>query len=127
MSSRKPAIIIAICWSVFLLAGASVPGDALRNVEVFTYDKLLHIAGFAVFAYLWLRCFPGQLLKIGILGAAFGLFIEAYQHVMPIGRFFDLYDALADLAGLALGTGIFLIATNRKRRIQTDPPTNEQL
>lgn len=126
MSYRpKFAVLIASIWSVILLAGASIPGVALHSVEIFTYDKLWHTFGFALFAFLWLRCFPKHLLQIGLAGAMFGILIEIYQHVMPIGRFFDLYDALADFAGLGLGTGLFLIA--QSFRLNETPESKEQL
>ncbi len=96
---------LAITWSVILFIGCALPGNELPDLS-HGRDKWVHLAGFAPFGLLWsLACRRWQWVIIA--GAVFGLLIEVYQGVMPIGRSFDLFDALADTVGVAMGIGLF--------------------
>ena len=76
---------------------------------IFTPDKLYHIAAFVGYALLWQRAGarPRTIIATGLL---FGVFIEVWQHLLPIGRTADPYDALADAIGLALGIWVGAVA-----------------
>ena len=105
----KRRTTIAALWTLAVLAGCTIPGEALRSMYIFTPDKLYHIAAFVGYALLWLRAGarPRTVLATGLL---FGVFIEVWQHTLPIGRSADPYDALADALGLVLGLWIGRVA-----------------
>lgn len=113
MNSRTKSRILAIGWTLLLLIGASIPGSTLDGLEILTFDKVIHTVGFAVFAILWLRVFPDAIMKLLVSGVLYGLFIEVYQHIVPINRTFDVYDAIADCMGLGIGIGLFFLWSSR--------------
>ena len=88
------------------MIGFSIPGQAIHGFSLTSPDKLLHFGGFLILAILWLRVHPTSATRIIAYGALFGILVEVYQHVMPIGRSFDVFDALADFGGLLVGVWI---------------------
>mgnify|MGYP006424787343 CR=1 FL=1 len=107
---------LAGLWTVAILVGFSLPAASLSPVSaVLSFDKAIHFGLFAVFGGLWMRglCPPGvrdgwaRLRRRGVqLFVAGGLFAggsEVYQHLMPIRRMPDPYDALANVTGLLVG------------------------
>jgi len=119
--SPRLRFALALGWTLAIVAGCSIPGDAFPQLTLLSQDKLLHLAAFAGFALLWARVFPDAGGRILLGGIALGLATEVYQHLMPIGRFFDPFDALADTVGLLLALGarhIWLrVAPSRARTI----------
>ncbi|MEM1056838.1 MAG: VanZ family protein [Bacteroidota bacterium] len=110
---------LAALWTAIVLAGCLVPGDAIRDFALFSRDKLYHIAAFAIYAVLWRRA--GWSLKAVVgSGIAFALLIEILQGTLPIGRYADPLDTLADIVGLGLGVWIWrtfrLAREERKQR-----------
>lgn len=102
------------------MVGFSIPGPALQQFSFFTPDKLVHFAGFLILAILWLRVYPASATRIIVYGALFGILVEVYQHVMPIGRSFDIVDALADFGGLLVGVQIGrpLVRSKKTRELE---------
>jgi len=96
----------AVLWTSILMVGFSIPGQTLHSFSLTSPDKFAHFGGFMVLAILWLRVHPTSAVRIIVYGALFGILVEVYQHVMPIGRSFDIYDALADFGGLLVGVQI---------------------
>ena len=74
-------------------------------------DKLIHLILYLTFIILWgLSLFKSRfslklLLSISIL---FGLFLEFLQHILPIGRYFDWGDFIANSTGSIIGAIILL-------------------
>ena len=91
---------------VLILAGSSIPGDAVPAVLVLTWDKLLHVAEYAVMGWLGYRAYHSELKDPGLLlpvfGVLFGCLDEAWQSMIP-GRFPSHYDIIADGIGVILG------------------------
>ena len=101
----------AILWTVALLGAFSIPAANIPNVDpALSIDKVVHVILFLGFGVLWMRalCPPAlpapQLRRRGLAlvlgGGAFAGLTEVYQHLMPIRRFGDPYDATANLVGL---------------------------
>jgi len=88
------------------MIGFSIPGQTLQRLTLTSPDKLVHFGGFLILAILWLRVYPTSFVRIIAYGALFGILVEVYQHVMPIGRSFDMLDAVADVGGLLAGVQI---------------------
>ena len=101
---------LAVLWTVAVAAACLVPGDRVPEVEfrLLSPDKVVHVVMFLGFGWLWLRAAPGRVRAVVGGGVAFALAIEVWQSVLPIGRFGDPYDVVADLAGLAGGVALGL-------------------
>ena len=102
------------------MVGFSIPGQAPHYFSLTSPDKLLHFCGFLILAILWLRVYPTSAARIIVYGALFGILVEVYQHVMPIGRSFDIADALADFVGLLVGVqiGRRLVRSKKTRELE---------
>ena len=91
---------------MLILAGSSIPGDAVPAVLVLTWDKLLHVAEYAVMGWLGYRAYHSELkypvLMLMMFGGLFGCVDEAWQFIIP-GRFPSHYDIIADGIGVILG------------------------
>ena len=104
MNRTKLLHYAALGWTLVMFIGCSIPGDGLPHAFT-SRDKLLHVGIFLIFGFLW-RWLGYRAWVVLLAGASYGLLIEIWQGVMPINRSFDLYDALADTAGTALGIGL---------------------
>jgi VanZ family protein len=128
---------LAVFWTAVILGAFSLPATTLSPVRTLLgVDKLIHAALFGIFGLLWMRvlCPPetervwttlrwrgGQLFGVGVLFAGG---TEVYQHLMPIRRTGDPYDALADGAGLLVGIllyGLFLRQRARQSAAASAP------
>jgi hypothetical protein len=106
---------LAVLWTGAMIVGFSLPAASLSPVEAaLGYDKAIHAALFFGFAVLWMRsvCPPGAqdaaalrrcAVGMGVVGGLFAVGSEGYQHLLPIRRVADPYDALADGVGLLVG------------------------
>jgi VanZ family protein len=109
---------LAIGWSALILAACWLPSDLLfslerkaaGNIELgrFNVDKLVHVAFFLGFGWLWCRALADweprkRAVTVLLGGLAFAFLSELGQIVPLVGRTMHLADFLADAAGLALG------------------------
>lgn len=105
--------ILAVLWTVGIVTVCSLPTESLPEVQpALSLDKLVHFGLFAVFGALWMRglCPPerdglGQCLRrrglaLFVTGGVFAGGVEVYQHLAPLRRLGDPYDALANVLGL---------------------------
>lgn len=120
---------LALLWTAAILGAFSLPASTLSPARsLLDFDKLIHAALFGIFGVLWMRvlCPPGtetvwatlrrrggQLFGAGVLFAGG---TEVYQHVMPIRRMGDPYDALADGTGLLAGIFLYGVLLHRRAR-----------
>ncbi len=101
-----------ITGALAIFIGSAIPGGSLPAMKLFTMDKLLHYVEFALFGWLlcgWVRLeFPRRrpVWIVLLLGALYATSDEVHQ-LMVAGRSCDIYDWLADVAGVATA----LIAT----------------
>jgi hypothetical protein len=129
---------IAVLWTLGILAACSIPASSLSPIgPALSYDKLVHLALFAIFGALWMRalCPPtaevsrSWLRRLGVrlllLGSLFAIGTEVYQHVLPLQRMGDPYDALADGAGLGLGIGLYVLYVHRTAESKSPVSTDE--
>lgn len=103
---------LAIACSIVLFIGCALPGSGLPDMS-HGRDKWIHLAGFAPFGLLWSLAGRRAVWVIAA-GFIFGFLIEVYQGVMPIGRSFDFFDALADTAGTVIGVAAFWVLQRLK-------------
>jgi hypothetical protein len=127
---KKPAL----WWTLSLLASAAVallllwPGQHLpKGPNLPWFDKLVHLALFAVLTFSWmvlaglLRPKPYWLLLWIAAGvSAYGLALEWAQQAIAMQRSFDWWDWLADTAG-ALLAWLLLPRWLREATIPSNP------
>lgn len=96
--------ILAILWTLGIVAACSLPGRTLPQSGLFEFDKLIHAALFFGFGVLWLLALQAPLRirrwRVFLAGLAFAVLTEVYQGLLPFERFPDPYDALANGLGL---------------------------
>lgn len=125
---------LAGLWTVAILVACSVPATTLSSVgPALSYDKIAHVVLFAVFGGLWMRALSppheGTARRNGLLlllvGSVFAVLTEAYQHLLPIRRHGDPFDALADGVGIVVGVGFYVLYVRRRnertRRPEASP------
>ena len=100
----------------------SIPMPGHHHGSVSSPDKFAHFGGFLILAILWLRVYPTSVTRIVVYGALFGIFVEVFQHVMPINRSFDILDALADFGGLLVGVQIGRPLVRPKKKQDLEQP-----
>ena len=70
-------------------------------------DKWVHLGFFAVLVWLWargLRISGGKSMTgLAIAAVLYGLMVEVIQHQFVVNRSFDLFDLVADAAGIGVG------------------------
>lgn len=88
---------IAIAWTLVILGLFTIPRQEMP--KDLGWDKLHHFGAFGILGALWYWAKPKPFLVI-LGGVTYGFFIEIWQHLLPIGRTFDLYDGLADAIGV---------------------------
>lgn len=108
-----------ILYAATIITVSSIPDLHTPQLQVIAFDKLAHLAEYAVFAFLVFRSFtriPKALNPqyafwfAAAFVAGFAVFDEFYQQFVP-GRFSSGLDILADLVG-----GILVIAFFELRR-----------
>jgi VanZ family protein len=110
VSRARGAWLLAIAWAALIFAlnsrpdiGVSLPGQT---------DKIAHFGAYAVLGYLLavalLQSASEAWFALGI-GSAFGALDELHQRTVP-GRTADIFDWVADSAGVTAGLLILLLA-----------------
>lgn len=109
----------AVLWTIGILIGCSIPPSTLTPVgPALSFDKLIHFGLFAVFGVLWMgvlcpvrettkRHLWRQGAGLSLVGVLFAGATEVYQHLLPIRRMGDPYDALADSVGVVAGVATY--------------------
>ena len=112
------AHIVAILWTLLILAACSIPGKDIPSINIVSFDKFAHFGVFAGYGWLWMWALRGALNRrmkwVLASGFAYAIFTEIYQGFLPFEREPDPLDALADIAGLV--TAVLLYRALQKRR-----------
>ena len=70
-------------------------------------DKWVHLGFFAMLVWLWARGLRiggrKSMTVLAIAAVLYGLMVEVIQHQFVVNRSFDLFDLVADTAGIAVG------------------------
>ena len=109
----RPATLLAICWTLAILAACSLPGNELPKLDfdLFEPDKIAHFILFFLFGFLWLAATPaekkGRRILIAVLGTLYAILTEFYQSALPLGRTADPMDSVANLIGLFTAMGSY--------------------
>ncbi len=104
---------MAVLWTLGILSAVFIPGSYIPQSELMSFDKVIHFVLFGGFAGLWMIALgdhlPRAALYIIVLGVGYGILTEVGQTLMDGGRHGDPLDAVADTAGVLVGTGAFLL------------------
>lgn len=102
--------------AVAIFVQSSIPGEKIPDFELFSHDKLIHVAIYFVFAVALLHALRHQVrwaylsehaLLCGMLIATlYAISDETHQFFTP-NRSSEIWDLNADLLGIALATFIF--------------------
>lgn len=106
---------LALVWTIGLFAATLTPGEYVPAVPILSFDKVVHVALFLGFALVWLWLYPTRRRDVFLGGIAVGIAIEVLQNALPIHRSGDVYDVIADVAGLVLALGIHTFWTRATR------------
>jgi hypothetical protein len=109
-------LILVLCWMPKSQMPLNEAGPSL--LPKIHADKIIHGAIFACFAILWRRASGrGSALVIAVSGVALAVITELGQGTAIVGRDADVWDGLADVAGVFLG----LALASRLERKRTLP------
>jgi len=118
---RGSRLAAALAWTGVMIAASSIRRIPREAVPLLHYDKLLHLAEYGLFAWLWGRVLlafrPGASravlwVAVTLAGLAWGGFDEWYQGFF--GRSQDVNDWIADGVGAAAGAGLALLGGRGK-------------
>jgi VanZ family protein len=106
---------VFILTTIVILALTLFPSDYTLPKGFWDFDKLGHglmfffwTLFFGLFRFFQIDLKRPSLILILSVSAAFGLFIEILQFILPAGRSAEFYDFIADL----IGSGIALWVLN---------------
>lgn len=112
--------IAAALWTVILVILTSVPASSLPSPNLLSdlpvaIDKLVHTVMFILFGALWVWALPKHLRGVLAAGVLLAGATEVWQATLPVlRRSGDPADVVANLIGLAIGTGAaFLLSIVR--------------
>lgn len=108
-------------WAAYVLAlivGSLIPVDMSGAPE--QSDKAVHFLAYGLMAFFWPATWRRSFLTVFCLAAGLGLLLEFGQGVLPTGRFFDPWDALANGAGAAVGVGLTCVCFRSTGRTLID-------
>lgn len=119
LKNRQHIKILLALTTVVILLLTMLPPDRIGDSKVFNYDKLGHFIIFFGWTLLFgLFMFTkkqteAKLLLIFLAGCIFGVSIEIFQGILPLGRTMDLNDALVDICGSIVAIGIIFLIKRR--------------
>lgn len=114
-----------ISWSILILFVLLMPENTLRENHFLNIEHIDKIAHFLLFGILELLILVEGRIKLSIpLNAAkyslicilFGAFTEMLQLTLSSDRTASWYDLMADILGVVVVLGIFLISKKTKYR-----------
>lgn len=96
----------SILWAIFILALSTIPGPSLPQQKLLPHlDKIVHFIFYLILVILsfngWKENKNGFIIISLVL--SYGVGIELIQHFFIEKRFFDIYDLVANTAGVLVG------------------------
>lgn len=129
MPAKARNFLPSIIWTAVILVLTLLPGNYIPRVgsfwNLFSPDKLIHIFLFSVFALLlfsgFFKQYPGRNQRyITGMVLAFSILLavltELLQAMLPLGRSGNVYDTIADFAGISMGWLIFFQYRKKKQK-----------
>jgi len=120
-----------LLWAGAIFVASSIPSKDFPDVEIFRYDKLIHLAVYGVLGFLVHRAlsrqtrFPMLARSAGLwtvlLCVFYGMTDEFHQSFVP-GRDMSVFDLMADSFGALASIGVvWLTHRSVKQVLQRGP------
>jgi VanZ family protein len=113
MQKGRRSWFLALGWAIVIFALSAIPGRSMPQVEVLSYDKVLHALVYSVLGALCFaairqtrRATRGQAIALAVLAATVYGFTDEFHQLFVEGRNADLHDVIADAAGGLLGASL---------------------
>jgi len=113
----------AVLCAVGIFVQSSIPGEKIPDIELFSHDKLIHVAIYFVFAFALLHALRHQArvaylsenaLLCGMFFATlYAISDETHQFFTP-NRSSEIWDLNADMLGILLAGFVFWKFPTRK-------------
>jgi VanZ family protein len=109
---------LSFFWAFIILVLTMLPGNKLPEVNIYSFDKLVHFGIFGLLMHLLLKdlkrtgALPGYIKFSFFFCFLFGTSIEIIQIFVP-GRNFSVYDIIANSIGVVLGYFFFKTAEKK--------------
>lgn len=129
MPAKAKNLMPSILWTVVILVLTLLPGNYIPRVgsfwNLFSPDKLIHIFLFSVLVVLlfsgFYKQYPGRgkryiTVKVLAFSIILAIISELLQALLPLGRSGNIYDIIADFAGIILGWLIFFQYRKKKQK-----------
>ncbi|MEA5109060.1 hypothetical protein SDC9_43294 [bioreactor metagenome] len=129
MPAKAKNLMPSILWTVVILVLTLLPGNYIPRVgsfwNLFSPDKLIHIFLFSVLVVLlfsgFYKQYPGRgkryiTVKVLAFSIILAIISELLQALLPLGRSGNIYDIIADFAGIILGWLIFFQYLKKKQK-----------
>lgn len=115
MSRIRRPLLLAAGYVLLIFVVSSIPSLTAPGPEFVPKDKIAHVAEYFILGVLLFKGIgwtvtTSRAATFGFLvavGASVGALDELYQSFVP-GRMMSVYDWIADAAGVAMGSGIFV-------------------
>jgi VanZ family protein len=105
--SRKVFQIGLVLYIIAILAVSTIPGGKIPDINIWSFDKILHIVEYFILAFLMINAlkYPTAkgIIAIIIIGFIYGGFNEIWQGLIA-HRYASLYDAIANGVGMIFGS-----------------------
>ena len=109
-----------VTWTVFMLVLFLIPSqDIPGSREIPNLDKVVHVAFFMIFTFLFMQdllkirglksILPAYIITTILVVLIIAIMIELLQDNMNLGRDGDINDILYDLAGFILGMLLLIL------------------
>ncbi len=102
---------LLIFYIIAILVVSTIPGSSIKILNIWSFDKILHIIEYFILAFLAINALKISSTKtvviIVIFGIAYGGFNEVWQGAVA-GRYASIYDAIANGVGMILGSVVTL-------------------
>jgi hypothetical protein len=134
MPVKTKNFLPSIIWAVVILVLTLLPGNYIPRVgsfwNLFSPDKLIHIFLFSVLAILLFSGFYRQYsggsrryitVKVLAFSMILAVITELLQASLPLGRSGNIYDTIADFAGISMG---WLVFFQYRKKMQKKIPVN---
>lgn len=118
-------------YLLLITALSLMPSNNLPKINLFLHaDKLIHMGMYAGFTFMLLNAWKGYFIDrnkwlIPICIAAWGISMELLQSTKNMGRTFDLWDEVANIAGFFPGWLVVVLFQKYKNFRQAQLPVSK--
>lgn len=114
---KKLVFLLGLLYTVVLFTVCLIKVNNISGVGIPYSDKIFHFLSYMVFNYLWYYNFfnifmldkKKALIYAALLSIIFGIIIEVLQGTIATSRSAEVYDVVANTAGVLFSVSIIII------------------